>query len=510
MTASRCRVSKGTVFRDLWRASIAHWSCLMANDRWFEAFLAERSEAYQRHLDEASVRQFRHELAMRFSDLVGSAGRTVKQIGMPTLGEEFARELQVARACRELPGGGLRLPQSSVPLACGPAMLRELGVIDALEENLAQWPAGDECVEGGTGWADPGVLDTRVLRLRRLFSSLGFAQARLEQGNPAGALESLRWVICAECAGKVTDRDPAHLAVCRSDCSQFANRNPGFRDCRDPSGELQRQGPWLRVQALVGAAEQVILLAEPDAEEARQHWHTLLRLVPDEAGNSRLQEHLLKRVELRIAGMHEEHLHRKAVQLIDAANECFRQPRRFEGILGQLLTDWGVETANDGHTFDAIEPLERALQLNPDIHRARTSLVRVLHCAAGKSADDEKFEQARAYLDQADAVTRAAGVGFAEADELREESTLASIEFCCRSWNDDYRRRDLDAAARNLEDGIRLANAPLSNPRHREQAEAMAQRLNEYLGLVCDAAARECVRGGDDAAARRWQARARN
>ncbi len=494
--------------RRMWTLAVANWAFLLENQAWQDDFVRSRSSVYGRPAEEQDWQEFRRLLQEHAERLVAAAANVVT--GEPTLREMFLRERQAAQACQTcLVDGGLALPRTSRPVAGGPLWLAGFSAGKPFPTLLGRGVIPGSAAEGWP-WPDPERKDDAESYVRQLFSSAGFALARLRSGDPRGALESLRWTVCPLCVRTGRRGSSRTVSVCRDECPDFALRNPGLADLPDRSQRLHECAEWIRLQSHLALAESALRLVEPDTATVAEHWREALAVTPPVAA---LVEHLTHILRDRAEALCDARRYEAVVKLLDGVAGCLPASESLVSTHAVALTDWGIQLANAGDLEAALAPLRRAVQLRPGLERACRNFLRAASLSTLHAARERRFDQAAGYWEEGRLHLPAAGADGRLPEferELLEEWQTAGLELWRLRANEAFAKGRAPEAAQHFEEALRFAESCVGTAQDGVQAEHQMDEIRELLAVCCIQAGDDCFGNKDFVAALAWYERAQN
>lgn len=477
-----------------WRESCAYWAALLTDDGFWERWCAERAETYQRAVLPADTSRLRWGVGQHLADLLASHEQWHTERNRPELAAAYREvadglecELNGARLLKEL--GGVRPPaRPDTPVACGPRLLRTLGLERALGELVARL---DRAAGDGR---EPG--EHAVRELRCAFSELAVAHALCDLHKFEPALRALPRLgrlskLPEDCAhpgarssaGGATDDECAH-------CREFRARNPAYLYLPRRHARLLQDGVSLAIHAHMALARAALTGRGDGLSGALRHWTAALRLAERAAMQVRTRQAVVRMALSRAHtlsngdGPQYGACLDEAIALVERVTRLPgplpREAReRLAATLADLLAYRGVWRGYTCTRYDlppdfagAHADLRRALHLNPESRYARVNLVRGLVFTLDERTGDD--HERLVVLGEAlrvlhDGLARTDGHGYRDVldDTLGELDTLLSR---------DLAADDLLAQLRATEEHARSGAAAPPSQRLVAQADAARER----------------------------------
>ena len=360
---------------NVWAMVIRNSALLLRSRGYWEEWRQRSARVYATGIKSSAILATQERLERRLLELLPITS---------SAGLDLRAEMQAAEAMEQL--GGLPDPDvMGTFVVCGPKMLRRLGY----EEHFADFvrlmnDRNEQTVDAGKGqasllsylgqeqnrtvpaWDEPDGL----LKLRRCFSSLKYAQAFLEHGLPVNAIDALERIACPQCSARAYSMGAAP-GVCRADCGDFARRNPAYASLKSCEKRIREDATLLAAEAHLALADAQILASIPDWPRLARCLESALRLASMAGWAEKLQQILVDRALARAATLNKQQRVDQAIPLLD----CFLSvldttiSGEISGELARLLNSRGMESASrpEPDWPAAIADFRRSIHLNPTL-----------------------------------------------------------------------------------------------------------------------------------------------
>jgi tetratricopeptide (TPR) repeat protein len=419
-------------------AGIGVWAALLRNAALWDRWRARTRDRYGLEIAPSELAGLRSDVEARVRtrlEQVGGAGRSPTVGDLPTL---FERELSAAMCLANV--GGLRnATLAGQPLACGPMLVRDLGLEPALGSVAAsRWLSDD--------LADQEPAASRPLRL---FSQLGPAQVHLDAERPAAALAALEALECPSCAARQVR--PAGVlwrpAVCLETCPEFDRRNPAFSAVEDKGARLLHEAMSLTVDVRLSLAQAQLTGPSMDVDAAIRQWRGAIYLAGELGRHQDTQRRIIAVALSRATALERQGDFDEAITLLERGKAVTGSSRRgtLDGRLGELLADRGIRAANEhpSRLEDAVADLRRSVAYNPHALRPLRNFVIAVRMLADELVGRGRLHEAMDLL--------------GEAVQLRDQPAGARDD-------DPELRQDLEQAERELDRLLEAAHRPWAFP----------------------------------------------
>jgi tetratricopeptide (TPR) repeat protein len=377
-------------------AGIGVWAALLRNPALWDQWRARARERYGLEIAPSELAGLRSDVEARVRarlERVGEAGRSPTGDDLPTL---FEQELAAAMCLSNV--GGLRnATPAGQSLACGPILVRDMG----LEPPLASLAASRWLPD------DPATRDPAASRPLRLFSQLGPAQIHLDAERPAAGLAALEALTCPSCAPRRAA--PAGVlwrpAVCLETCPEFDRRNPAFSGVQDKGDRLLFEAMSLTVDIRLSMARAQLAGSSMDVDAAIRQWRAAVYLAGELGRHQDTQRRIIAVALSRARALERQGNLDAAITLLERARAVTGTSRRgtLEGRLAELLANRGIGAANEDPSRweDAVADLRRSVAYNPHALRPLRNFVIAIRMRADELVGNGRLHQAMTLLGEA-------------------------------------------------------------------------------------------------------------
>jgi tetratricopeptide (TPR) repeat protein len=403
------------IAREVWLTVVANWACVLAEDMFLQTWCKRRAKVYRVEITQADIEALRNQLKEQLREELTDYTKLCKQAGQALadpLYLVFELEMAAFKAVKRI--GGFPIPGATgQKVACGPLMLRRLGLTSAFGDFLfsrqkASVPdvlADLQVIVKGTR---SEALNVDIYtQLMQYFSQLGIAALCLQGSYPDRALSSLEalYPFLNPSFSTTQDVRTAQIPLVLDPRSpQFKERNPGYAKTENPGKLMFSHAVQLAVAAYLRQAELSITTDPMDVPQAVASWQSAMtvarKIGREEQTKTEVQEMILGRV----IALDQSARWDETIILLEATLETHGNDT-LQRKLVISLTNRGIGAGNDEQWEPSIADLRRAYQLdaqNPHIVRNFVIALRGL-AAQGDSLDrsDELLMEAVTVLEVA-------------------------------------------------------------------------------------------------------------
>ena len=256
-----------------WQHTIANWAMVLDSDPFWRDWGQEQGDIFGWSISEQQISSVKKRLVHQLLDQTAHFEGSQPLDAKFHLAAAFTLERTAQRLLRLY--GGLRLSApAGVRLNCGPLLVEQLGVEDAVSDFfLAQPPRRQDSqasletmlrpIKGQSG--EPALGTAQAERDCMLaFSGLGLPMTCLWRGEAEMALALLAAQQCPDCHSELCSPSALGrpLERCREDCTRFTQLNPSYAVTSGGRDWYVRDAAELLAAAHIALAEQRVAASE--------------------------------------------------------------------------------------------------------------------------------------------------------------------------------------------------------------------------------------------------------